>query len=378
MDLASIKTNPSSLTMDIKKEKILVVDDEAVIQDLLAKMLKKQGYEVSIADDGVQALGKIKQTDFDLVIMDLKMPRMGGMELLREIKKLKKDCIIIAVTGYATIDTVKEAIQQGCFDYITKPFNVEAVEHIIRRAFEMRRLERQKKQLQEQLEVTQRLSLIGELGAGVAHEVNTVLTSTKLFLEIISPQLSGAPEEKNIRVVLEELARVEKLIARFLSFTKPAEYEFTNTDINDVIIKTLKFLDPRLDKSRIKVKGKYGQNIPKVLCDAAQMKEAFLNIFSNSIDAMPDGGQLAVKSELAADNVLITISDSGRGIPPKKISKIYNPFFTTKAKGTGLGLSIVHRIIDRHNGVISIDSAPGKGTTIQLALQLNRPGKPAQ
>jgi len=359
----------------MKKENVLVVDDEVVVQDLLTKILVKQGYEVSTADDGVEALDKIKQTDFDMVIMDLKMPRMGGMELLREIKKLKKECITVVVTGYATIDTVKEAIQQGCFDYITKPFNMEAVGIIVKRAFDMRRLELQRKRLQEQLEVAQRLSLMGELGAGVAHEVNTVLTSTKLFLEMINPQVSGTQEGKNIGVVLEEMTHAEKLIARFLSFTKPAEYEFAKVDINDVIRKNLKFLKFRLDKAHIKVKGKYGQRIPKVFCDAAQVGEAFLSILSNSIDAMPDGGRLLVKSALATDNVLITISDTGCGISPGNIAKIYNPFFTTKTQGTGLGLSIAHRVIDRHQGTISIDSEKGKGTTIQITLRVNHPDK---
>lgn len=353
-----------------RNPKILVADDEQVVRDLFKRFLSKQGYEVSIVVDGLDALRKIKEGNYDMLILDLKMPRLSGMELLDEIKKLKKDLIIIIITGYATVDTAKKAIKEGCFDYITKPFNIEDVNIIIKRAFDIRRLNEQEKKLQEQLEIANRLTLLAETGAGMAHEVNTVLTSVKLFLEMLKPKMTEVVEGKNVSLILEEIGRAEKLITRFLDFAKPTEPDFIRADIDSVIKKSLQFLKYKFDKRKIKVLCDPNQDLPRVFCDTVEMEEVFLNIFSNSIDAMPEGGSLIVKSEVMEKNVAITISDTGPGIPPGNIPKLYDPFFTTKPNGFGLGLSIVHRIIDKHKGLISITSEKNKGTAVRIELPI--------
>ena len=353
------------------KPRILIADDEQVIRDLFERFLIQKGNDVTLASDGIETLEKIKETNFDVLIMDLKMPRMEGVELLKEIKKLRKDFIIIVITGYATIDTAKEAMKQGCFDYITKPFNIEDVNIVLKRALDMRRLTEQKKKLQEQLEIAQRLTFLGEMGAGVAHEVNTVLTSVKLFLDMLKPEVSNLKEGENIGLVLEEIERAEGLIAKFLNFAKPTAPELAKADINELIMKSLQFLKFRFEKQKIAVHNELKNGLLEILCDQAKLKEVFLNIFSNSIDAMPEGGELTVKSECIKKDALITISDIGIGIPSQDIPQLYNPFFSNKTQGTGLGLSIAHRIIDEHNGLINISSEKGKGTTVKITLPIS-------
>lgn len=353
------------------KAKVLIADDEPVIRDLFVRVLSKQGYEVFTAGDGLEALNKIRKNNFDMLILDLRMPKVGGMELLRKAKELKKDLITIVITGYATLDTAKGAIKQGCFDYITKPFDIGKVNAIIKRAFEMRRFAEDKKKFEEQLQMAERLTLVARMGAGVAHEVNTVLTAVKLFLEMLNhKKLLQGREGENIRLILEEVTRAERLIIRFLAFTKPAEAEFIKTDINKVIRKSLQFLMYKFDRQKIEVIDELSENMTKALCDPAKMEEVFLNIFSNSIDAMPDGGHLIVKIESAESKVIVTVADTGVGIPLEDIFQVYTPFFTTKPQGTGLGLSIVHRIIDEHKGTISITSKKGKGTTVRIELPI--------
>ncbi|MFH1640908.1 MAG: response regulator [Candidatus Omnitrophota bacterium] len=350
--------------------KILIADDEDVIRELFERLLSRQGYKVFTAADGLKTLDMIKENNFDMLILDLKMPKMSGMELLDEIKKLKKDLIIIVITGYATVDTAKKAMRENCFDYITKPFNVEDVNIVIKRAFDIKRLAEQEKKLKVQLERAERLALLAEMGTGMAHEVNTVLTSLKLFLEMLESKSSQAEEAKNISLILEEIERAEKLITRFLNFAKPGEADFIRTDINNVIKRSLQFLKYKFIKHKIKVCYEPGQGLPSVLCDAAKMEEVFLNILSNSIDAMPEGGNLTVKDEAIEERVVITISDTGIGIHSKDLPKVYNPFFTTKPQGTGLGLSITHRIIDEHKGAIFITSQINKGTSVRIELPI--------
>ena len=130
-----------------QKFKILVADDEQVVRDLFENFLTKQGYEVFTAVDGLDALSKIRDNNFDMLLLDLKMPVLDGMELIKKIKELKKDLIMIVITGYATLDTAKEALRQGCFNYIAKPFNIIEVSSIIKRAFDLRRLAEKKKEV---------------------------------------------------------------------------------------------------------------------------------------------------------------------------------------------------------------------------------------
>jgi len=362
-----VVTNRAQQTEN-RKLKVLVVDDDEVIRELFKRFLGRQGYSVFTATDGLNALDKVKKDNYDMLILDLKMPKMHGMELLNRIKGLKKNLIIIVITGYATIDTAKEAIRQGCFDYIIKPFDIEDVNVIIRRAFQMRRLVEEQARLKEQIQITERLAALAQMGAGVAHEVNTVLTSIRLFLEMLKPKLSSGKESKNVDLLLGEAERVEKLIFRFLKFTKPAEAEFIKTDINSLVERSLQFLKHRLKKQEIRIFKKLSYGLPKIFCDPAKMEEVFLNIFSNGIDAMPKGGILTIETQSKDSNIAIVVSDTGRGIPQENMKLLYNPFFSTKPHGTGLGLSIVHRIIDEHKGRIRITSGENRGTTVKVEL----------
>jgi signal transduction histidine kinase len=349
---------------------VLIADDEQVIRDLFVKLLNREGYVVSTAVDGLETLEKIRKDSFNVVILDLKMPKMGGMELLDKIRALNEDLMIIVVTGYATVDTAKEAIKKGCFDYITKPFNTEDISNIIRRAFDMRAMIAEKRKLEMQLETSERLASLAHMGAGVAHEVNTVLTSAKLYLEMLRTKLPKNREGKNINLILEEVERAEKLITRFLKFTRPVKPEFLKKDINTVIKRSSQVFKYRLNKQKIIILNELSKGIPEILCDPSQMEEVFLNLFSNCIDAMPDGGHITIKSQGIGIKAVITISDTGIGISKENEKKLFDPFFTTKAHGTGLGLSIVHRIIEEHKGTIAITSEENKGTVVQIELPI--------
>ncbi len=355
----------------MERTKVLVADDEKVIRELFVRFLSGYNYEVFTAVDGFDALNKLKRDNFDVLITDIKMPEMDGMELIHKIKKIKKDIIIIVITGYGTIETAKEAIKQGCFDYITKPFNIEDINIVIKRAFDVQRLFEQKKKLQEQIQVTERLASLAQMGAGVAHEVNTVLTSIKLFLEMLKPKLRNMKKEvRNIGLILEEIKRAEGLINRFLNFTRPIKPEFIKVDINKIIKRSLEFLNYKFAQQKINILYELNERIPMIICDPHQMEEVFLNIFSNSIDAMPQGGNLTIRTEITENKMVITVSDTGRGISSENLQKLYNPFFTTKLGNVGLGLSIVHRIIEEHRGIITIESKKNIGTTVKIELPI--------
>ena len=353
-----------------KKYKILVAEDDQAVRDLFSRLLNPEDYEIFLAGNGKEAWDKIKEDNFDLLILDLNMPVMSGMEVIAKVSQAKKDLIMIVITGYATLDTAKEALKQGCYDYITKPFDIDDVKVIIEKALHMHRLREEQKRLKEQLRTAERLASLSLMGAGVAHEVNTILTSIKLFLEMLKEKPANPKEARKTKLMLDEIKRGEELIRRFLDFTKPPESEFNRTGINQVIRRSLAFNEDRLKKEKIEIALSLDESAPEILCDAHKMEEVFLNIFSNSMDAMAAGGRLMVKSEAKNEKMIITIQDTGSGVSPENLMEIYNPFFTTKASGTGLGLAIVHRIIQEHEGLIDITSQEEQGTLVRIELPI--------
>ncbi|MCX5781137.1 MAG: response regulator [Elusimicrobia bacterium] len=353
-----------------EKYKILIADDEQVVRDVFSRFLSREGYEVIFAGNGKEAWDRIKEDNFDLLLLDLNMPVMSGMEVIAKVNEAKKDLIMIVITGYATLDTAKVAIKQGCYDYITKPFDINEVMRLIERAFDMRRLSETKNRMEEQLRVAEKLASLSLMGAGVAHEVNTVLTSIKLFMEMFYRKPENLKEAKKIKMIIDEVERCEELIQRFLNFTKPSESELSRARINEVILRSITLLKPRLEKENIEIVLSLDEHAPEILCDVHKMEEVFLNIFSNGIEASRAGGRITVTSEGKNKKMIISIQDTGSGISPKDLKEVYNPFFTTKPSGTGLGLSIVHRIIEEHQGIIDIRSQEKQGTLVRIEIPI--------
>lgn len=345
---------------------ILVVDDDSAIRELFKRFLGKYGYFVDTASDGLEAIDRMKSRDYDMLIVDLKMPKMSGMALINKAKEIKKELLVIVITGYATISTAKEAIKKGCYDYITKPFDIENVNIVIKRAFEMHKLQGEKKRLKEHVLVAERLASLAQMGAGVAHEVNTVLTSIKLYLEVLKKKTHLKGDIKNVNLMLEEVERVEKLIHRFFSFTKQSDVEFSKTNLNIILQRACNFFKYKFKKYNIKVIKLLDKSISCVFCDVAGIEEVFLNILTNSIEAMDGGGTITIKSRQIDKQVIIEFRDTGYGISQEDKTKLYNPFFTTKKQGTGLGLAIVYKIVNKNKGVIKIENCKDKGTIIIL------------
>lgn len=351
---------------------ILVVDDEEVIRSLFERYLSALGYMITTAANGVDALGKLNEGQYDMLITDIKMPAMDGIELLKTMGPKREQLVTIVITGYGSIETTKEAMRYGSFDYLTKPIDLEVVRSVVERGLKLKQLSEEKKQLKEQLDRAARLASLAQMGAGVVHEVNTVLASAKLFLEVWKEKTSLTSERKNCGLILEEIERAEEMIRRFLTFTKPSEAAYKPVNIAEVIQRTLRFLGHRFSKNNVRLFNEVYPTVPLVNADTVALEEVFLNIFTNSIDAMPHGGTITIRSQQGDTYITISCADTGIGVPADHIGKVFEPFYTTKTHGTGLGLSIAHRIIDEHKGSIKVESEVKKGTIVTLMFPLAR------
>jgi len=228
-------------------------------------------------------------------------------------------------------------------------------------------------QLEEQLQISEKMASIGLLAAGVAHEVNTPLTGISSFTQML---LEGAktddPKTRLLQKIERQTVRAAKIVNGLLDLARPAHTETGPVDINAVVNDVLSLLEHQLKESHISVRKELGTPAPIALGLDYKLQQVFLNLFLNARDAMPKGGWLRIATRRDGDRATIEIADTGLGISGEHLSRIYDPFFTTKSlgRGTGLGLSITYGIVQEHSGSIECDSVEGQGTKFTLDFPL--------
>jgi two-component system, NtrC family, sensor histidine kinase HydH len=228
--------------------------------------------------------------------------------------------------------------------------------------------------LEREIERSRRLASIGGLAAGVAHEIRNPLSSIKGFATYFSERYSHIPEDKKTaEIMIQEVERLNRVIGQLLEFAKPVNIQKRPISIRTLIEHSKKIVEKDAERRKIKIDiNGVPNDLAPVPLDSDRMNQVFLNLYLNAIDAMPDGGALTTKAAVEEDSNMLSISitDTGRGIEKKDLAHVFDPYFTSKQSGTGLGLSIVHRIIESHNGQVSIESEPGKGTRVMILLPL--------
>jgi PAS domain S-box-containing protein len=239
-------------------------------------------------------------------------------------------------------------------------------------------LRRQAQELEQQLIASGRLVSLGEITASMAHEFNNPLGIIMGFAQdLLSETDPSNPKYQGLKIIDEEARRCQKIIEDLLEFARPKHTDFALTDIKQTVEKTLNLVANRLYKQRIEANTLMDKDLPQIYADSQQLEQVLVNLYLNSIDAMPEGGKLTVggkveKSDgIMAPILVITVADTGFGIDEKDLSKIFLPFFTAKKrKGLGLGLPICERIVKNHGGEIEVKSHPGGGTTFRICLPL--------
>lgn len=231
--------------------------------------------------------------------------------------------------------------------------------------------------LEEQLQQREKLSSIGLLAAGVAHEVNTPLTGVSSYTQMLLAMLNeNDPKHALLQKVRTQAERATNIVNNLLNFSRTGSAtEFAEVNVARVLDDTLQLLEPQMRRSQIEIVRSYGEDAPSAYANAGKLQQVFTNLLLNARDAIPDGGRIVVSTSTAEDGSLVAeISDTGIGIAPENVAKIYDPFYTTKGvgQGTGLGLAVSYGIVQEHAGHISVDSKPGHGTTFRITLPAAR------
>jgi signal transduction histidine kinase len=236
-------------------------------------------------------------------------------------------------------------------------------------------------ELEAQLSQADKLSSIGLLAAGVAHEVNTPLAVISSYTQMLAKQLQSDTQKSGLlEKITRQTFRASEIVNNLLNFSRTSGSEIGDVDVNKVIADTLALLEHQFKVAKIEAQRELEPKLPPIQGNPGRLQQVFLNLFLNAKDAMPGGGRLRVSTR-NGESVSVSVSDTGSGIAPENIQRIYDPFFTTKnspregqPRGTGLGLSVTYGIIQEHAGKIRVESHPGSGTTFTLDFPLSRKG----
>ncbi len=232
--------------------------------------------------------------------------------------------------------------------------------------------------LKEELRRVERLASLGTMAAGIAHEIRNPLANIRIAVQALEKQLPAEhPYRKSPQRIIQEIDRLNQIIHDFLAFARPPKPNRQPTELPLIIGEVISLLREQIAKGGIRVMREFFPHLPEVRVDKALMQQVFLNLFLNAIHAMPEGGEIIIsihevsnpeKGEAGGRFLQVRLEDSGPGIPPQDLERIFDPFYTTKPHGTGLGLSVVHQILREHEGHIRVMSEPGRGATFIIDL----------
>lgn len=387
---------------------ILVIDDEPDVREIMAISLEDAGYKTLSAPDGETGLTLLETQGPQILITDIKMPGMSGLDVLKKARLIRPETQVIVTTGFADIKKAITALQHDASDFITKPVDDTTLHLALKRAMERyqnqkeladyTRLLEQTVLNQEKILHQEKMMSMGRLAASMVHEINNPLSGILNYITLMirlveKPGWDGAEQNRfkeYLTIVYQETRRCADLVSGLLQFSRKSSLQFGPVDICELIEYSRMLCHHRLELADILLEITCDPKIPKVSGDINQLQQCVINLIFNAIDAIErkhhaasdmiekpslsarPAGRIRINAdrETADHQICIRVADDGKGIFPEDLPRIFEPFYTTKpdGHGVGLGLSTVYGIIEHHNGIITVDSVPGQGACFTIRL----------
>ncbi len=382
-------------------ETILIVDDEKIITDLTSMVLTSRGFTVHAVSSGHEALAMAEQLRPALVLLDYMMPGLDGMQVLRSLRTRFPDTYVVMFTGKGSEELAVELMKAGASDYLRKPFNnqdlVDRIENVLHiRRVELRnrdlmeererllaeiaewnrelehRVEEKSRELEQaQAEIIQaeKLGALGQLSAGLAHEIRNPLNSISLFSQVLRQMLPADSDMADYpERIIAEIRRIDDLLVRLLNVSEMPQGQLAQISLPQVAREVLDSFSEQIHQQNVQVKERIDSELPLVQADPDELKQIFTNLVANSLQEMPQGGTLSLSVSASDGALKVQIADTGGGIPSAHLYRIFDPFFTTKPRGTGFGLPTVLRVVRSYNGRIMAGNQPGGGARFDIEL----------
>ncbi|MDY0290810.1 MAG: response regulator [Desulfuromonadaceae bacterium] len=388
------------------QEKIVVIDDELAVLELCRIILESRGYEVRVASSGDEGLRLIESFKPALILLDYMMPGMDGMEVLRKVKTTYKDIYVVMFTGKGSEPVAVEVMKAGASDYILKPFNnkdlfdrIENVLHIRRIEMVNRRLKQEREELQHEIQLwnrelefrvrkktrelrqanreviqAEKLVTVGQLAAGMAHEIRNPLNSIALTAQLLQSECDEETDQTALgyaQSILFEVERIDTILRKLLGASKHKSCgESGLVCLQSCIESALELFREQIKHQKVNLDLNLHPAPVYIMSMEGEVEQIFTNLISNALHEMPNSGTLSIDLEVEQGIALVHVGDTGSGIPEDNLVKIFDPFYTTKSAGTGFGLSVVLRVVKSCNGNIRVESEPGRGANFYMKFPL--------
>jgi len=371
-------------------KRILLVDDEAGIRKVLGISLADSGYTVFTAENGEEALRRFRELAPPIVLTDIKMPDMDGIELLRRIKAESPDTEVIMFTGHGDMDLAIKSLKYDATDFVTKPINDEVLEIALKRARERIVMRRQLREYTEDLErlvdekarkliEAERMAAVGQTVAELSHTIKNIANALKGSIFVLGKGIELDEKEyilEGWRMVESNLEKIKSLSLDLLHYGKYAKAQLSRCDPNRPVTDVLRLMEAKAREEGVLLDTDLGPGLEPVVLDPDAIQRCLMNLVGNAIDACRDNGtsgrdkRVSLRTLAAKDGgVEFQVCDNGCGIDAGVQQRLFQSFFSTKGtEGTGIGLMMTKRIVDQHQGTIEVKSRPGEGTTMIIRL----------
>ncbi len=369
---------------------VLFVDDEKDICDVLSISLSDLGYKVYTAENGQEALQIIQEINPPIVLTDIRMPVMDGIELLRRIKLQTPETEVIMVTGHGDMDLAIESLKHEATDFIVKPIKDEALEIALKRAMDRISLRRQLREYTENLEElvqeksaklvqAERLAAVGETIAGLSHAIKNIAGGLEGGTFVLEKGIELDNKDyisQGWEAVRFSFEKIKDLSVDLLNYAKFTDLNFIFSDPNEPAREVAELMKPRAEKLGINLKMDLSSDLKTIRLDPDAIHHCLLNLVTNSIDAVLGEDNSETPKEVLLETtkpegwgVEYKVTDNGCGMPDEVREKLFTSFFSTKgATGTGIGLMITKKVVDAHEGVIQSETEEGVGSVFTIRL----------
>ncbi len=389
------------MTEPARRGRLVIVDDEPVILELLASVFADAEFDVALCPSGNDAVQEVEERGVDVLLVDKNLPDVNGLELIRHARGHTPDVEAIVITGYASLDTALAAMELGVFDYIVKPpKDIFEVRRKVHRAFERQQLARENARLLGELQVknveleaaldelkdtqaeliqAEKLAGIGTLASGVAHEISSPLFGVMGLAEAIQDEEDRTLVRQYAEDIVDYARSIKEIVVELTGYSRTARAEYLTTiEVRRVIEDATRLvaMSKQFPADRVVLDLE-----PSLYINARtnEIRQVFVNLVRNAVEAVQDrhgddpAGTVRVRCGAEAGVVWAEVKDNGGGIAADRLSVIFDPFYTTKApgRGTGLGLNIVYRIMTKYLGKVSVQSEVGEGTTFRLQFPVD-------
>jgi len=375
------------------EKKILLVDDEKDIREVVHLSLSDMGYQVFEAEDGDEALRIFRDAQPPIVLTDIKMPNMDGIELLRKIKHENPETEVVMITGHGDMDLAVQSLKHEATDFITKPINVDALEIALQRVRDRIVTRQQLREyteslerlIREKTELQDHLSSLGMMISSISHGIKGLLTGLDGGMYILEKGFDKKNQGQIAEgwdIVKQMVERIRKMVLDILFYAKERDLKWERIDALSFVGEVAKVIEPKIKSQNIEFKRDFDSKVGEFEINAGYVHSALLNILDNAMDACSrdeskQKHKITLKVKQDKSHIIFEIADNGVGMDSDTSEKIFTPFFSLKGeKGTGLGLFISNKIIEQHGGEITVTSKLHQGTLFRIKmpkLQLENP-----